>query len=172
MDAVKIRQELQPIMVHEASWKEDQLVDAFIAGRQNARMRRSREGGSQGGGRRGESSSLLQNDFFGDGWDDDSFMSMSTSAEENEAALSDALMENFGLSLHDDYDETTDGDVNQSFSYIQNSTIGSEAGPNHLVTPSLHPLQPSSLAGSFRLGRSVDEEASWPNESSIPVNPW
>jgi hypothetical protein len=141
-----------------ASWKEDQLVDAFIAGRQNARMRRSRDQSRELGESRSKVS--LKTDLLGDNWDDESILSLSTSAEENEQALSEALMENFGLSLHDDDLGHMESDFEPYPGLAQGSALESEAGTSHFAPPSLHPPQPLSAVSSL-----ADDSHSWVSDN-------
>lgn len=180
-----VRQELEPVLRQESSWKEDQLVDAFIAGRQNARLRRSRERDDNSrsfseddpfpsrplshhqqlaatAGQHSSSDPAMVvgkgGDLLSEMWDEESLLSMSTTAEDNEAALSEALMEHFGLSLHDEEEDdntlgNTSGNtlIDEALRELQtNSALFSEGDPNTLSAPSVHPLQPTSPANSFR----------------------
>lgn len=213
---MKIRHEVEPSL-GGTQWKEDQLVDAFIVGRQNARLRRSRDQHRQDSShshsreiksnhkdfqnsKKNNSSNnsgsiqpelspskdSLKMELLGDGWDNDSVLSMSTSAEENEAALSEALLENFGLSLRDnelddeisfndpvetgsDFNSLSSSQISRlpeiipsiSTTNLNNSFADSEIGTNHpLDAPSLHPPQPHST-GSTINNQQLDDDNSW-----------
>lgn len=164
---MKIRQEIGPVMGGNQSFQEDVLVDAFIAGRQNARLRRSRDHSQTGLGETKSKSSYKSSDLLGDNWDDESILSLSTSAEENEQALSEALMENFGISLHDDNGfENLEGDYDSFVGFAQGSAIESDAGNSNFFTPSFHPPHPLSSASSVtnNSNPAFDDDASWPGD--------
>jgi hypothetical protein len=135
LESVQIRKELAASLRHEkGSWNEYKLIDDFILGRMHARMRRSRNQQYQNQVDQvpyyhqqssiDSSNSVRQSSFsssvtaskhrsrelMGGEFriEDDGSISLSTSAEENEAALSEALLENFGLSLTDDYHDVQD----------------------------------------------------------------
>lgn len=165
LESVKIRRDLEPSMQDSGTWKEDQLVDAFIAGRQNARLRRGRDysqNGKDTGGSRSKAS--LKTDLLGDSWDDESIITLSTSAEENEQALSEALMENFGLSLLDDelgHLESQSELGAFSAGLAQGSSLESDAGTSQFAAPSLHPPDPLSVVSTL-----ADDSQSWIDEDN------